>query len=218
MKHLPHADRELLQGLRICRPYENGVSLIDGIASNSPRVLIPTRLKEWFEKAFKIGGLLIETDWQTLVLKIALSKVGAAYRRRSHPESGPNYYNCSTFTMAVFAQIGIELPRFAIDQSYSGTTIIRLAPASLAFFENHYPIADPDRKIGHVGIVTKAGKLIHASYSKGAVVCEKLTQTPLVIQDVIPEEAHTLVVLPLDTKGAQTALDLLRRFQDRRVT
>lgn len=70
--------------------------------------------------------------------------------------------DCSGFTLQVFAEFGIELPRTAADQfNFCSEVSAKHAEAGdLVFFSN-------GRKISHVGIYAGGGMFIHASSSKG---------------------------------------------------
>ncbi len=70
--------------------------------------------------------------------------------------------DCSGFVMEVFRAAGIELPRTA-QQQFTFASIItedELMPGDLVFFSN-------GSGIGHVGIYSGGGEMIHASSSIG---------------------------------------------------
>jgi len=81
--------------------------------------------------------------------------------------SGPDVFDCSGFTMYVFAQYGYELYHSARSQFASGMEITKeeLLPGDLVFFSNY-----ETTWIGHVGIYMGNGEFIHASSSKGVII------------------------------------------------
>ena len=69
-----------------------------------------------------------------------------------------NGADCSGFTLSVYAHFGISLPHSATAQSYYGTevSLSELEPGDLLFYGT-------DGDIGHVGIYTGGGMIVHAS-------------------------------------------------------
>jgi hypothetical protein len=210
---LSTTDREFLQGLSICRPkekkgdypFENG---------DAPRILLPYRLLECADLILKkCGGRLTQPDIRTLVELIAYEKLNTEYRARSTPAEAPDKYSCSTLTQAVFANVGIHLPRYAIDQSYIGTLLEEPCEGSLVFYKNRFPITDSDRSIGHVGILTTNNTIIHGSSKLRKIVEQTFDKKPIMIRDVIPNYSCMLLILPEQQEGVETALDLLRFAQ-----
>ena len=90
--------------------------------------------------------------------------------------SGPNSFDCSGFTMYVFAQAGIKLPHGATSQLSYGTEVSRsdLQPGDLVFFQDYGYTAS------HVGIYIGGDQFIHASssyYNGHCVVITSLSET-----------------------------------------
>jgi len=79
---------------------------------------------------------------------------------------GPNTFDCSGLTHYVFQQVGVELPRRAIDQSRFGDpTGRRLQRGDLLFFSS-----DSHRSlVTHVGLYEGDDELIEASQRSGRV-------------------------------------------------
>lgn len=94
------------------------------------------------------------------VVNIALSKLGAPYKWAA---SGPNSFDCSGFTMWVYAQVGVALPHSSRAQINVGQRVSRenLKPGDLVFFGRG--------TIHHVGIYIGGGNYVHAP-STGDVV------------------------------------------------
>lgn len=84
--------------------------------------------------------------------------------------TSPSGFDCSGFTMRVFQQNGIYIPRTADEQYYQGSKIQRseLLPGDLVFFETY--MVGPS----HVGIYIGNGQFIHAS-SRGCVTISSLS-------------------------------------------
>lgn len=87
------------------------------------------------------------------VVNIALSKLGAPYKWAA---SGPNSFDCSGFTMWVYAQVGIALPHSSRAQINVGERVSRdnLKPGDLVFFGRS--------SIHHVGIYIGGGNFVHS--------------------------------------------------------
>ncbi len=215
MNILPSQDRELLAGLRICRPLERDQTSSRNRMVSRPRVLVPQRLLPWFVGMTEHGGLVHEINIRDEVCVVAQEKIGALYDRKADPEKGPDRYSCSSFSKTVFACVGIWLPRYAIDQSYVGTmTGIRRAPiGSLLFYRNRYPITDPNRSVGHVGIKVDEHHMIHGSSRKRTIAKERIPANQGHGMDVIPSGDSLLLLLPERMTGVETALDVVRWLQ-----
>lgn len=82
----------------------------------------------------------------------------------------PDGFDCSGYTMYVFAKHGIDLPRTADIQFEVGYPIGKneLYPGDLVFFETYAPGAS------HVGIYIGEGEFLHTSVSKGAIAVARL--------------------------------------------
>jgi peptidoglycan DL-endopeptidase CwlO len=75
--------------------------------------------------------------------------------------ASPSGFDCSGFTMYVFAQIGVSLPHNAAAQYGMGTPVDRsqLQAGDLVFFNG----------LGHVGIYTGGGSFIHSPHTGDVV-------------------------------------------------
>ncbi|MFD1935999.1 MULTISPECIES: C40 family peptidase [Nonomuraea] len=102
--------------------------------------------------------------WQ-IALKFAMSKRGTPYVWGGTSPSG---YDCSGLMLRAYEKAGIELPRVARDQYQAFDKKIKwenLKPGDLVFFSN----------LGHVGMISKDGYMVHAPRSGDVVKEEKLS-------------------------------------------
>jgi len=97
--------------------------------------------------------------------------VGVAMRYLGVPYvwggASPSGFDCSGFTMYVFAQVGISLPHNAAMQYGMGSAVGRefLQPGDLVFFNG----------LGHVGIYIGGNQMIHAPHTGDVVKISPLT-------------------------------------------
>jgi cell wall-associated NlpC family hydrolase len=99
------------------------------------------------------------------VVGIAMRYLGIPYRwGGSSPSTG---FDCSGFTMFVFAQIGVSLPHYTGAQWAMGTPVSRdqLQPGDLVFFNG----------LGHMGIYVGGGSFIHAPHTGDVVKISSMT-------------------------------------------
>jgi peptidoglycan DL-endopeptidase CwlO len=92
------------------------------------------------------------------VVGIAMRYLGVPYRWGGASPSG---FDCSGFTMYVFAQIGVSLPHYTGSQWGMGTPVSRdqLEAGDLVFFNG----------LGHVGLYIGGGNFIHAPHTGDVV-------------------------------------------------
>ena len=93
------------------------------------------------------------------VVGIALKYLGRPYVWAA---SGPRSFDCSGFTMFVYAQVGVHLPHSSRMQINSGARVSRsnLQPGDLLFFYS---------PIHHVAMYIGGGKMIHAPHTGDVV-------------------------------------------------
>ena len=77
-------------------------------------------------------------------------------------------FDCSGFTMYVFAQIGVSLPHYAAAQYGLGRPVAKsdLAPGDLVFF----------RGLGHMGMYIGGGNFIHSPRTGDVVKISSLSE------------------------------------------
>ena len=103
-------------------------------------------------------------DKASQVIAIAIQYLGVPYVwGGASPSTG---FDCSGFTMYVFAQIGISLPHHAASQFSYGTPVSRdqLQPGDLVFFDG----------LGHMGMYIGGAQFIHAPHTGDVVKISSL--------------------------------------------
>lgn len=124
---------------------------------------------------FRKGFLAIPVD----LIALARSCIGhAGYRRGARLGEAPGTFDCSSFVKWLYGKRGIWLPRRSIQQCQVGTKVRceDIASGDLVFVSGHidYYLHDPLCGIGHVGIASGEGTVIHAANKKAGVI-----ETPL---------------------------------------
>jgi cell wall-associated NlpC family hydrolase len=114
------------------------------------------------------GQLVVAQGDGSPVLESAAEFLGRPYRFGSEGLA----FDCSGFVRAVFAKIGVELPRSAREQFSEGERVDRddLEPGDLVFFRTYR------RTASHVGIYVGDDKFVHAASRGGQVQVDSLDQ------------------------------------------
>jgi len=78
-------------------------------------------------------------------------------------------FDCSGFTMYVFAQVGVSLPHYAAAQFGMGVAVAQdqLQPGDLVFF----------RGLGHMGMYIGGGSYIHSPQTGDVVKISSLSES-----------------------------------------
>ncbi|WP_433433693.1 C40 family peptidase [Nonomuraea sp. CA-141351] len=100
-----------------------------------------------------------------IALKFAMKQRGIPYVWGGASKSG---YDCSGLMLRAYEHAGIELPRVAADQYNAFGRKIAwndLKPGDLVFFEG----------LGHVGMISRPGYMVHAPHTGDVVKEERLS-------------------------------------------
>jgi peptidoglycan DL-endopeptidase CwlO len=100
------------------------------------------------------------------VVGIAMQYLGVKYVWGGASPSG---FDCSGFSMYVYAQVGVSLPHHAASQYGMGTAVSKseLAAGDLVFFNG----------LGHMGIYIGGGQFIHAPHTGDVVKISSLSDS-----------------------------------------
>ena len=117
------------------------------------------------------GFVLVEVD----IIALARQCIGISqYRRGARPSEAPLVVDCSSFIKWLYAQRGIWLPRRSIQQRELGEVVNldELVAGDVVFISGRidYYHDDPANGVGHVGIATGYGTVVHAADRKVNVV------------------------------------------------
>lgn len=109
------------------------------------------------------------------VLALARRCMGVSeYRRGARLCEAPRVFNCSSFVKWLYGERGIWLPRRSIQQRELGERVelTQLVAGDVIFVSGRidYYSDDPADGVGHVGLVTGEGTVIHAANRKVGVV------------------------------------------------
>lgn len=118
-------------------------------------------------KGFKV----IDVD----IIALARKCIGTSrYRRGAKPSEAPAIVDCSSLVKWLYGQRGIWLPRRSIQQREFGLSvpIEEIGAGDVVFVSGwiDYYKGDPRDGVGHVGIATGEGAIIHAANGTSNVV------------------------------------------------
>ncbi|MBU0646628.1 C40 family peptidase [Patescibacteria group bacterium] len=120
----------------------------------------------------ELGFRCLEID----LLAAARGCVGkSAYALSADPRHAPRTVNCSSFIKYLYSLRGVWLPRYAVQQSELGAPVAigsKLRLGDLLFSPGFFPLSrdrDGAGGLGHVGLATGEGSVIHASKHQGTV-------------------------------------------------
>lgn len=107
------------------------------------------------------------------VVNYALEFVGNPYVYGGN--SLTNGTDCSGFTMLVYQNFGISLPRTAYDQAYAGNSVSldNIMPGDIV-------VSGYDGKVGHASLYIGDEKLVHALNSNVGIVVTSLYIMPII--------------------------------------
>jgi hypothetical protein len=144
---------------------------------NKCAVSIPTLgLPLTTEAILSILGRLGFQNLEIHLVDLARSCIGQSrYERGTDIEQAPKIVDCSSFMKWLYAQMGIWLPRYAVEQKdYCPLSIepATMQAGDLVFRNNSYNFYTKDSPdgVGHVGMATGDGTVIHASKRAKGVI------------------------------------------------
>lgn len=119
------------------------------------------------EQAFFVlqakGFKKLEVD----LMVLAGNTLGSAYRRSARLHEAPEIFDCSSLMKWLYGQLGVEIPRRAIQQRDFGRLISasEIRPGDLIFSKGRIPyyVNNPENGVGHVGMITDKRTVIHAA-------------------------------------------------------
>lgn len=115
------------------------------------------------------------------LIAVARSRVGVSrYRRGARYTEAPDVFDCSSFIKWLYGLLGVWLPRRTIQQiSHDSTSIDRhdLMAGDVIYVTGviNYYHDNPLLGVGHVGIATGEGTVIHAANSRVGIVESELS-------------------------------------------
>ncbi len=165
--------------------------------------------------------LLIQAGFSVVtvdMIMLARQCIGVSrYRRGARPSEAPTIVDCSSFMKWLYGMRGIWLPRRSIQQRGSGWSVDLkdTIACDLVFISGRidYYHDDPADGVGHVGIVTGDGTVIHAANKKLNVVESSLDEF---IEDgkfrgarrYIPTQSDVITVETPPEREVETADDI----------
>ena len=146
-------------------------SLLRGVEKEIAALEAADRARRIAEQRRYGGGGGTGWDWgnptrapRSGVVAIAMKYLGCPYQWAA---AGPRRFDCSGFTMFVYAQVGVSLPHSSRAQINCGQRVSRanLQPGDLVFFGS---------PIHHVGMYIGGGRMIHAPHTGDVVSIDSI--------------------------------------------
>ena len=111
------------------------------------------------------GASVVPASQYSGVVGVAMQYLGTPYVWAG---ASPGGFDCSGFTMYVFAQVGVSLPHSSYAQYGMGVPVAygQLEPGDLVFFDG----------LGHVGIYIGGGQFIHSPHTGDVVKISSLSE------------------------------------------
>ena len=138
-------------------------------AVHLPSLDLPLTPKQIQTTLEKLNFFVLELN----MVSLARSFIGIShYRLGATLNEAPDYFDCSSFTKYLYAHKGIWIPRLSIQQREKGVIVNCAARDDLVFttgYRNFYD-TDPHNNVGHVGIATDEGTIIHAADKYSGVI------------------------------------------------
>jgi hypothetical protein len=123
-------------------------------------------------------SILIQKGYREIpndIISLARSRIGqSSYRAGCPVEQAPGVVDCASFTRWLYGQLGLWLPRYCVQQRTLGTPVsLHKHQKGDLLFMNGYQgkfWIDESEKVGHVGIATGEGTIMHAACKSRGVV------------------------------------------------
>src|SRR4030042_1996014 len=134
---------------------------------------IPMTREKVVEILARRGFKELDVGFETMI-EAARSCVGESKYGRVDPRLAPSVVDCATFLMWIYGQRGILLPRYPIQQRKVGRAVelSEVRVGDLLFIRGYRPLYDddPSDAVGHCGVVTEKGTVIHAANGRVGVI------------------------------------------------
>lgn len=119
------------------------------------------------------------TPRKLCIVRLARQLVGrGTFQRRTREALAPLEVDCSSLMVYLYGQLGIDIPRLAIDQRDFGEPVdmYNVEAGDLLFTSGPYSYYDhdPGDDVGHVGLYTGQGTVIHAVNDEPAIREDRL--------------------------------------------
>lgn len=183
-------------------------------AVHLPSLKLELSNQEALSELKRKGFLAISVDLLELAKQCTAS---SQYRRGARASEAPEIVDCSSFVKWLYGQRGVWLPRRSIQQRALGqpVTLPEMRSGDLVFvsgFINYYE-TDPSDGVGHVGMITENGTVIHAANSKLGVIespMEKFIAGGKLrgVRRYIPHEAEVITLETPPQREVETSDDL----------
>ena len=133
-------------------------------AVNMRTLDLPVSDNESVKLLIRNGFKVLEVDLIVLARKCIKTSI---YKRAAKPSEAPAIVDCSSFIKWLYGQRGIWLPRRSIQQRELGVSVAidEISKGDIIFSSGRidYYWDDPLDGVGHVGIATGHGTVIHAA-------------------------------------------------------
>jgi cell wall-associated NlpC family hydrolase len=165
-------ERQLAQRQSMLAGIRGEIRRIQAAERRRSRAIAASLRGQTFESSSGVGAGGVTPDGAVVappsryggVVGIAMRYLGVPYRWGGASPSG---FDCSGFTMYVYAQVGVSLPHYTGAQWAMGSPVSRdqLEAGDLVFFNG----------LGHMGIYVGGGNFIHAPHTGDVVKISSMT-------------------------------------------
>src|SRR5574343_270051 len=183
-------------------------------AVHMPSLNLPTSTQESLAILNAKGFKVLEVD----LIAMAYSCIKTStYRRGAKPLEAPTVVDCSSFIKWLYGQRGIWLPRRSIQQREFGDSVGMgdISAGDVVFVSGYidYYHTDINDGVGHVGIATGKGTVIHAANRMVNVIESSLKEFVgedklRGIRRYIPKDHTVLTIETPPSREVETADDL----------